>query len=67
MLKVGSKREITSADIEDETLKRSGGRPGSHVRFAAVYKAFDDLGQFIAEIRQLGRNWVTTLHQTIFR
>ncbi|HAF85903.1 MAG TPA: transcriptional regulator NrdR, partial [Sphaerochaeta sp.] len=27
----------------------------AYVRFAAVYKAFDDLGQFIAEIQQLGK------------
>ena len=56
MLKVGSKREITSADIGDETLKQlKEVNLVAYVRFAAVYKAFDDLGQFIAEIRQLGK------------
>ncbi len=56
MLKVGSKREITSSDIGEETLKQlKEVNLVAYVRFAAVYKAFDDLGQFIAEIQQLGK------------
>ncbi|MGH0053718.1 MAG: transcriptional regulator NrdR [Sphaerochaetaceae bacterium] len=55
MLKVGSKREIASSDIGDETLKQLREVDlVAYVRFAAVYKAFNDLGQFIAEIQKLG-------------
>ncbi|MDD3902170.1 MAG: transcriptional regulator NrdR [Sphaerochaeta sp.] len=55
MLKVGSKREIASSDIGDEALKQLKQVDlVAYVRFAAVYKAFNDLGQFIGEIQQLG-------------
>lgn len=55
LLKVGSKREIASSDIGDETLKQLKEVDlVAYVRFAAVYKAFNDLGQFIAEIQKLG-------------
>ena len=56
MLKVGSKREIASSDIGDEALKQLKEVDlVAYVRFAAVYKAFNDLGQFIAEIQKLGK------------
>ncbi len=56
MLNVGSKREIASSDIGDETLKQLKEVDlVAYVRFAAVYKAFNDLGQFIAEIQKLGK------------
>ena len=56
MLKVGSKREIASSDIGDEALKQLREVDlVAYVRFAAVYKAFNDLGQFIAEIQKLGK------------
>jgi transcriptional repressor NrdR len=55
-LKVGSKREIASSDIGDEALKQLREVDlVAYVRFAAVYKAFNDLGQFIAEIQKLGK------------
>jgi transcriptional repressor NrdR len=55
MLKLGSKREITSSAIGEETLKQLKEiHLVAYVRFAAVYKAFNDLGQFILEIQKLG-------------
>lgn len=56
MLKVGSKREIHSSAIGDEALKQLREVDlVAYVRFAAVYKAFNDLGQFILEIEKLGK------------
>ena len=55
MLKVGSRREIHSSAIGDEALKQLKEVDlVAYVRFAAVYKAFNDLGQFILEIQKLG-------------
>lgn len=55
VMKSGSKREIASSDIGDEALKQLRDLSlVAYVRFAAVYKAFNDLGQFIAEIQKLG-------------
>ncbi len=56
MMKVGSRREIHSSAIGEETLKQLREVDlVAYVRFAAVYKAFNDLGQFILEIEKLGR------------
>jgi transcriptional repressor NrdR len=56
MLKAGSKREIASSDIGDEALKQLRQLDlVAYVRFAAVYKAFNDLGQFVAEIQRMGK------------
>lgn len=52
----GANRRISSAEIGEETLRQL--YPISHVayvRFASVYRAFDDLGQFIDEIEQIAR------------
>lgn len=56
MLKAGSKREIASSDIGDAALQElSHVDTVAYVRFAAVYKAFNGLGQFIQEIEKLGK------------
>ncbi len=55
MLKVGGRREIHSSAIGEEALKQLREVDlVAYVRFAAVYKAFNDLGQFILEIQKLG-------------
>ena len=56
MLKVCSKLEIHISAIGDEALKQLREVDlVAYVRFAAVYKAFNDLGQFILEIEKLGK------------
>ena len=50
----GSKNTITSREVGEETLRQL--YPVSavaYVRFAAVYRAFDDVNQFISEIEHL--------------
>lgn len=52
----GSKNTVTSQQVGEETLKQL--YPVSrvaYVRFASVYRAFDDLDQFIEEIEHLAR------------
>lgn len=50
----GSKREITSKEIGEETLKQLYKvSPVAYVRFASVYREFNDLDQFIKEIEHL--------------
>jgi transcriptional repressor NrdR len=52
----GSKREIHSSQIGEETLKQlSTINTVAYVRFASVYRAFDDLKQFIQEIERLNK------------
>ncbi len=53
----GSKRTVTSATIGEETLKELYKlNPVAYVRFAAVYRAFEDVGQFISEIEKLAKD-----------
>jgi len=55
-MKAGSTREIKSSVIGDETLLRlKEVNKVAYVRFAAVYRAYNDLGQFIQEIEKLGK------------
>ena len=50
----GAKRTITSAMIGDEVLKELYKlNPVAYVRFAAVYKQFDNVGQFVNEIKKI--------------
>jgi len=52
----GSKREIQSYQIGEETLKQlSTINTVAYVRFASVYRAFDDIDQFIQEIERLNK------------
>ena len=52
----GAKRTVTSAMIGEETLKELYKlNPVAYVRFAAVYRAFDDVGQFISEIEKIAK------------
>lgn len=52
----GAKRTITSTMIGEETLKELYKlNPVAYVRFAAVYRAFDNVGQFISEIEKIAR------------
>lgn len=54
MLKAGSKREIASSDIGDAALKELRNvNMVAYVRFAAVYKAFNGVEQFIQEILEI--------------
>ena len=52
----GAKNSVTSQQVGEETLKQL--YPVSrvaYVRFASVYRAFDDLDQFIDEIEKLAK------------
>ena len=52
----GTSNMVTSQQVGEETLKQL--YPVSrvaYVRFASVYRAFDDLDQFIDEIEKLAR------------
>ena len=50
----GHDRQIKSSDIGEEALKQlSTINTVAYVRFASVYRAFDDLDQFIQEIERL--------------
>lgn len=52
----GSKREIKSSQIGEETLKQlSQINTVAYVRFASVYRAFDNIEQFIQEIERLNK------------
>jgi transcriptional repressor NrdR len=47
-------REISSSEIGDQVLKRLGAIDKiAYIRFAAVYKHFDDLDEFIKEIKRV--------------
>lgn len=53
----GHDRKIKSSAIGEETLKHlSTINTVAYVRFASVYRAFDDLDQFIQEIERLNLN-----------
>ncbi|MGD1821033.1 MAG: transcriptional regulator NrdR [Pleomorphochaeta sp.] len=52
----GSKREIHSYQIGEETLKQlSTVNTVAYVRFASVYRAYEDIEQFIQEIERLNK------------
>ncbi len=52
----GAKREIHSYQIGEETLRQlSTINTVAYVRFASVYRAFDDIDQFIEEIERLNK------------
>ncbi|MFA5698218.1 MAG: transcriptional regulator NrdR [Sphaerochaeta sp.] len=56
MLKLGNRREISSVEIGEEALRHLKEVDlVAYVRFAAVYKAFNGLDQFIGEIKQLDK------------
>jgi transcriptional repressor NrdR len=53
----GHDRQIESSSIGEETLRQlSLINTVAYVRFAAVYRAFEDLDQFIQEIERLNEN-----------
>ncbi|MCH3908646.1 MAG: transcriptional regulator NrdR [Sphaerochaeta sp.] len=55
-LRASNTREIQSSAIGDETLRQlKNFNKVAYVRFAAVYRAYNDLGQFIQEIENLGK------------
>lgn len=50
----GNKREISSGKLGEMVLEKLYGiDPVAYVRFASVYRMFDDVKQFIAEIEKL--------------
>ena len=50
----GAKNTVTSKEVGEETLRQLYPvSPVAYVRFASVYRAFDDLDQFIQEIESL--------------
>lgn len=54
MIQAGNKREISSKEIGDIVLKKLYDvDPVAYVRFASVYRMFDNVSQFIAEIETL--------------
>jgi len=53
----GVKNMITSKEVGEETLRQLYPiSPVAYVRFAAVYRAFDDVDQFIKEIETLRKS-----------
>ncbi len=57
MILAGSKREVSSRDIGDLVLKKLYEiDPVAYVRFASVYRMFDNVTQFIQEIEKLSSN-----------
>jgi transcriptional repressor NrdR len=54
VLKAGSRREITSQALGDMVLERLYAiDPVAYVRFASVYRMFDNVSQFMQEIEKL--------------
>ena len=54
----GASNMITSREVGEETLRQLYPvSPVAYVRFASVYRAFDDLNQFINEIEQLAKKY----------
>ena len=50
----GAKNTVTSKEVGEETLRQLYPvSPVAYVRFTSVYRAFDDLDQFIEEIESL--------------
>ncbi|MBR2281500.1 MAG: transcriptional repressor NrdR [Spirochaetales bacterium] len=55
-IQAGSKHEITSSAIGEETLKQLYKIDKvAYIRFASVYRAFDNVEQFIKEIESLAQ------------
>ncbi len=55
-IQAGSKHEITSSAIGEETLKQLYKVDKvAYIRFASVYRAFDNVEQFIKEIESLAQ------------
>ncbi len=55
-IQAGTKHEITSAAIGEETLKQLYKVDKvAYIRFASVYRAFDNVEQFIKEIESLAQ------------
>ncbi len=53
-IKAGPKHEISSAEIGEETLRQLYRIDAvSYVRFASVYRAFNNVEQFVEEIEKL--------------
>lgn len=53
----GAKRTITSREIGEEALKELYKlNPVAYVRFAAVYREFKDVRQFVKEIEKIARD-----------
>lgn len=53
----GPKNTITSREVGEETLRQLYPvSPVAYVRFASVYRAFDDLDQFIKEIESIAQS-----------
>ena len=53
----GPKNTITSKEVGEETLRQLYPvSPVAYVRFASVYRAFDDLDQFIKEIESIAQS-----------
>lgn len=54
MIRAGSKREIRSQEIGELVLEKLYQvDPVAYVRFASVYRMFDDISQFMQEIEKL--------------
>lgn len=52
----GPKNIVTSKEVGEETLRQLYPvSPVAYVRFASVYRAFDDLDQFIEEIESIAK------------
>ena len=52
----GSRNTITSREVGEETLRQLYAlSPVAYVRFASVYRRFDNLDQFIKEIESLAK------------
>ena len=50
----GAKNTITSREVGEETLRQLYNlSPVAYVRFASVYRRFDNLEQFVKEIENL--------------
>ncbi|MCF7943913.1 MAG: transcriptional regulator NrdR [Spirochaetia bacterium] len=56
VLKAGNKREITSKELGDMVLSTLYSvDPIAYVRFASVYRMFDNIDQFLNEIEKLSK------------
>lgn len=57
MIKAAGMKEISSAELGEMVLNRLYGMDKvAYVRFASVYKHFDNLEEFIDEIKKVGKN-----------
>ncbi len=57
IMKAGNKREVSSRELGEKILSLLYEiDPIAYVRFASVYRMFEDIDQFIAEIEKLSHN-----------